>query len=234
MTYIDTDDLYQVREVQKNLLTYYESDFSKHAPREQIPRIQMVWNSVPSQLAKENRKFIYGVIREGARAKDFELAIQWLSDYGLIFRSTRISKPDLPVKAYAEQSAFKVFLNDVGLLGAMADLPAVTVIDGNSIFTEFKGALTEQFAAQELRTAGFQLYYYSTENSDGEIDFVIQKEDRVIPVEVKAEENLRAKSLRAYCKKYSPSEAIRTSMSDYRQEDWMTNVPLYILSEYLK
>lgn len=234
MTYIDTDDLYQVREVQKNLLTYYESDFSKHAPREQIPRIQMVWNSIPSQLAKENRKFIYGIIREGARAKDFEFAIQWLSDYGLIFKSTRISKPNMPVIAYAEQSSFKVFLNDVGLLCAMANLPAVTVINGNSIFTEFKGALTEQFAAQELRASGFSLYYYSTENSDGEIDFIIQKDDRIIPLEVKAEENLRAKSLRAYCKKYSPSEAIRTSMSDYRTEEWMTNVPLYLLSEYLK
>ena len=234
MTYIETDDLYQTREVQKNLLTYYESDFSKHAPREQIPRIQMVWNSVPAQLAKENRKFVYGVIREGARAKDYELAIQWLADYGLIFKSTRIRKPALPVKAYEEQSAFKMFLNDIGLLGAMADLPAVTVINGNRIFSEFKGALTEQFAAQELRTAGFQLYYYSTENSDGEIDLVIQKEDRIIPVEVKAEENLRAKSLKAYCNKYSPLEAVRTSMSDYRQEEWMTNVPLYLLSEYMK
>lgn len=234
MTYIETDDLYQTREVQKNLLTYYESDFSKHAPREQIPRIQMVWNSVPAQLAKENRKFVYGVIREGARAKDYELAIQWLADYRLIFKSTRIRKPAMPVKAYEEQSAFKMFLNDIGLLGAMADLPAVTVINGNRIFSEFKGALTEQFAAQELRTAGFQLYYYSTENSDGEIDLVIQKEDRIIPVEVKAEENLRAKSLKAYCNKYSPLEAVRTSMSDYRQEEWMTNVPLYLLSEYMK
>jgi len=233
-TYIDTDDLIKVREIQKDLLLYYENDFSKHAPEDQIPRIQMVWNSIPSQLAKENRKFIYGVVRKGSRAKDFELAIQWLTDYGLINKSIRISKPFMPLIAYMDQSVFKIYMSDVGLLGAKSDLPAVSVIDGNRIFTEFKGALTEQFVAQELRAADFLLYYYSTENSDGEIDFVIQNGNQIIPLEVKAEENLKAKSLRAYCSKYSPDKAIRTSMSAYRKEEWMTNVPLYLLTEYIK
>ena len=194
----------------------------------------MVWNSIPSQLAKENRKFIYGVVRKGSRAKDFELAIQWLTDYGLINKSIRVSKPFMPLIAYMDQSVFKIYMSDVGLLGAKSDLPAVSVIDGNRIFTEFKGALTEQFAAQELRAADFLLYYYSTENSDGEIDFVIQNGDQIIPLEVKAEENLKAKSLRAYCSKYSPDKAIRTSMSAYRKEEWMTNGPLYLLTEYIK
>ena len=233
-TFIDTDDLYKVREIQKGLLLYYENDFSKHAPKDQIPRIQMVWNSIPSQLAKENRKFIYSVVQKGARAKEFELAIQWLTDYGLINKSIRISKPHMPLIAYMDQSVFKIYMSDVGLLGAKSDLPAVSVIEGNRIFTEFKGALTEQFVAQELRTAGFSLYYYSTEHSNGEIDFVVQNENQIIPLEVKAEENLRAKSLRAYCSKYSPDVAIRTSMSDYRKEEWMTNVPLYVLTEYMK
>ncbi|WP_044975117.1 ATP-binding protein [Ruminococcus sp. HUN007] len=233
-TFIDTDDLSKVREIQKDLLLYYENDFSKHAPEDQIPRIQMVWNSIPSQLAKENRKFIYGVVRKGSRAKYFELAIQWLTDYGLINKSIRISKPFMPLIAYMDQSVFKIYMSDVGLLGAKSDLPAVSVIDGNRIFTEYKGALTEQFVAQELRAADFMLYYYSTANSDGEIDFVIQNGDQIIPLEVKAEENLKAKSLRAYCSKYSPEEAIRTSMSAYRKEEWMTNVPLYLLTEYIK
>lgn len=233
-TYIDTDDMYEVRKIQKNLILYYENDFSKHAPKEQIPRIQMVWNSIPAQLTKENRKFIYGIIREGARAKDYELAIQWLSDYGLIHKATRISKPYMPIIAYMEQSIFKLYMCDVGLLGAKSDLSAKTIIDGNKIFTEFKGALTEQFVSQELCAYGYDLYYYSTVHSDGEIDFVIQKDENIIPIEVKAEENLRAKSLKAYCSKYNPVEAIRTSMSNYRVDEWMKNIPLYILAEYLK
>ncbi len=234
LTYIETSDYSQVRQVQKNLLLYYENDFSKHAPPEQIPRIQMVWNSIPAQLAKENRKFIYGVIREGARAKEFEIAIQWLTDYGLICKSTRITKPGIPLLAYAEWSAFKIFMLDVGLLGAKSDLSARTLLEGNRIFTEFKGALTEQFTAQELKSAGIELYYYSAANSKGEIDFVIQQEDVIYPLEVKAEENLKAKSLRAFCEKYEPMKGIRTSMSKYREESWMVNVPLYQIRDYLQ
>ena len=233
-TFIDTDDFYEVREVQKNLLKYYEEDFSKHAPKEVVPRIMMVWNSIPSQLAKENRKFIYGCMREGARAKDFELAIQWLEDAGLIIRCYRITKPDIPLIAYMEMNSFKMFTMDVGLLGAKANIHAKVLLDGCRIFEEFKGALTEQFVAQQLKASDRELYYYSTENSSGEIDFVIQQEMLCVPIEVKAEENLRARSLRAFCDKYKPEIAIRSSMSNYREQDWMVNVPLYVLDKYLE
>ncbi len=233
-TFIDTDDYYEVREVQKNLLKYYEEDFSKHAPKEVVPRIMMVWNSIPSQLAKENRKFIYGSLREGARAKDFELAIQWLEDAGLIIRSYRVTKPDIPLIAYMEMSSFKMFLLDVGLLAAKADIHAKVLLDGCRIFEEFKGALTEQFVAGQLKASDRELYYYSTENSSGEIDFVVQQEMRCIPVEVKAEENLRARSMRAFCEKYKPEIAVRSSLSNYREQDWMVNVPLYMLDKYLE
>ena len=232
--YFEEDDVFAVREIQKELLRYYENDFSKHAPKEQIPRIRMVWNSIPAQLAKKNRKFIYGIVREGARAKDFELAIQWLSDYGMIMKSYRITKPGMPLIAYMEQNVFKMFMLDVGLLAAKANLSARILLEGNQIFEEFKGALTEQFVAQQLHSQNMELYYYSTENSTGEIDFVIQKEQYCIPLEVKAEENLRARSLRAYCAKYRPEIAIRSSMSNYREQDWMVNVPLYALPEYLE
>lgn len=232
-TYIDTDDMGEVRDIQSQLLSYYANDFSKHAPLQTIPRIRMVWDSVPMQLAKENRKFIYGMIREGARAKDFELAIQWLLDCGLIHHGYRVRKPGLPLISYMEMNSFKLYLLDVGLLAAMGSLDARTLLEGNRIFQEFKGALTEQFVAQELTAAGMELYYYSSENSSGEIDFIVQRGGQVIPVEVKAEENLQAKSLREFCKKYHPETAVRTSMSGYRQQDWMTNVPLYALAGYL-
>lgn len=231
--YFEEDDVLAVREIQKELLLYYENDFSNHAPKEQIPRIRMVWNSIPAQLAKENRKFIYGIVREGSRAKDYESAIQWLSDYGLILKSCRITKPGIPLIAYMEQNSFKVFMLDVGLLAAKSNLSARILLEGNRIFEEFKGALTEQFVAQQLHSQNIELYYYSTENSSGEIDFVIQRDQYGIPVEVKAEENLRARSLRAYCDKYRPEIAVRSSMSNYREQDWMVNVPLYSLAEFI-
>lgn len=233
MTFIETDDMREVRKVQNELLLYYESDFSKHASVEQYPRIQMVWNSIPAQLAKENRKFIYGIIREGARAKDYEIAIQWLMDYGLVHKSYRINKPGLPLISYMDQSSFKMFMLDIGLLAAKGELSAKTLLEGNRIFEEFKGALTEQFVAQEFVSNQQKLYYYASNNSSGEIDFMIQKEEHVIPIEVKAEENLRAQSLKAYCKKYEPEIAIRASMSAYRKEDWMCNVPLFDVAYYI-
>lgn len=232
--YVDTDDMQEVRNIQKELLIYYENDFSKHAPKETVPRIQMVWNSIPAQLAKENRKFIYGIVREGARAKDFELAIQWLEDCGLIHKCYRVAKLGMPLISYMEMSSFKLFMLDVGLLTAKGNLSPRILLEGNRIFEEFKGALTEQFVAQELCAAEYELYYYSTENSTGEIDFVIQHNCHCIPLEVKAEENLRARSLRAFCYKYKPDIAIRTSMSNYREQDWMNNVPLYALVNYVK
>ena len=233
-TYIDSDDLFEVREIQNNLLQYYEEDFSKHAPKEVVPRIMMVWNSIPSQLAKENRKFMYGALREGARAKDFELAIQWLEDAGLILKSYRVSKPDIPLIAYMEMNSFKMFMFDVGLLTAKTGLSARLLLEESRIFEEFKGALTEQYVAQELHAAGYPLYYFATARSTGKIDFMLQGDLDCVPIEVKAEQNLRARSLRAFCDKYKPGMAIRSSMSNYKQEDWLTNVPLYMLAEYLK
>ena len=233
LAYIETDDLAEVRNVQKQLLLYYANDFSKHAPKETVPRIQMVWDSIPMQLAKENKKFIYGALREGARAKEFEMAIQWLLDCGLIHKSRRIEKPGMPLISYLDMSAFKIYMLDVGLLAAKGDIAAVTLLEKNVIFTEFKGALTEQFVAQELAAAGIELYYYSAPGSSGEVDFVAQVEGKVIPLEVKAEENLQAKSLKALVTKYGLTDAVRTSMSNYREQDWMVNVPLFAVSEYL-
>ncbi len=232
--YFETDDLQEVRTIQQQLLLYYANDFSKHAPKETVPRIQMVWNSIPMQLAKENRKFIYGMVREGARAKDFELAIQWLLDCGLVHKSYRIRKPGMPLISYMDMPSFKIYMSDVGLLGARCNLDAITLLEGNSIFTEFKGALTEQFVAQELASSGMELYYYHAENSSGEVDFVVQRAGKVIPVEVKAEENLQAKSLRALCRKYGLTGAVRSSMSGYREQEWMVNVPLYMLRVYMQ
>ena len=226
--YVDLKDFNQVREIQKNLLNYYQQDFSKHAESTLVPRLNLVWNSIPMQLAKENKKYIYGQVREGARAKDFELAIQWLMDCGLIHKVQRIKKPGLPLKAYLDLDAFKIYLLDIGLLMAMVDLDARVIIDGNRIFTEFKGALTEQYVLQQLiADLGVEAYYYSTQKSSGEIDFLLQGRSSILPLEVKAEENLRAKSLKAFCEKYHPACAVRTSMSDYREQEWMTNIPLY-------
>ena len=234
-TYVDTGDFLRVRELQKNLLNYYQQDFSKHAAASLVPRLNLVWNSIPMQLAKENKKYIYGQVREGARTKDFELAIQWLLDCGLIHKVNRVSKPALPLKAYMDLDAFKIFMVDIGLLIAMTDLDAQAIIDGNRIFTEFKGALTEQYVLQQLVSdQGITPYYYSTPNSTGEIDFMLQGKTSVVPLEVKAEENLRARSLKAFCDKYHPKHAIRTSMSDYREQDWMTNVPLYHIDRIKK
>ena len=237
-TYVDTKDFVQVRELQKNLLNYYQQDFSKHAEVSLVPRLNLVWNSIPMQLAKENKKYIYGQVRKGSRAKDFELAIQWLLDCGLIHKVSRVNKAALPLKSYLDLDVFKIYLLDVGLLTAMTDLDARVIIDGNRIFTEFKGALTEQYVLQQLiAVEHVEPYYYSTANSSGEIDFLLQGKTSVIPVEVKAEENLRAKSLKAFCEKYNPRYAVRTSMSDYREQDWLTNIPLYNIDrirEYLE
>ena len=223
-----SNDFEAAREVQKKILMAYEQDFSKHAPNETVPRIRMLWTSIPSQLAKENRKFIYGLIRQGARAREYELAMTWLIDCGLIYRVGRVSKPDMPLMAYQDFNAFKLFVLDVGLLAAMSDLNLKSILEGNKIFEEFKGALTEQYVLQQLLTnREIKPYYWSAEKSTGEIDFIFQNDNEIVPIEVKAAENLQAKSLKNYCLKYSPKNAIRTSMSDYRKEDWLTNVPLY-------
>ena len=231
--FVQTKDFSEVRYLQKRILEMYESDFSKHTTENELPRIRMVWNSIPMQLAKENKKFFFGKIKEGARAKDFELAIEWLQDCGLIKKVYNVSKPAMPLKAYIEFSAFKLFLLDVGLLGALSDLNMKSILDGNSIFVEFKGALTEQYVLQQLiADTEYTPYYYAESKSEGEIDFLIQKGSDIVPIEVKEEENLKAKSLKVYCDKFHPNLAIRTSMSDYREQEWMVNMPLWMVSKF--
>ncbi len=226
--YVGNKDFREVRDIQQRILITYEQDFSKHAPSDIVPRIRMIWNSIPSQLAKENRKFVYSHIKSGARAKEFELALAWLIDCGLIHQIYRITKPALPLKAYEDTTAFKLYLHDVGLLAAMAGLNVKTLIEGSAIFEEFKGSLTEQYVLQQLVTVkNLPVYYWSAERSEAEIDFLLQYNDTIVPVEVKAAENLHAKSLRSFVQKYKPELAIRTSMSDFRKESWLTNVPLY-------
>lgn len=222
-------DWAEVREIQNEILKSYDFDFSKHAPSEIVPRIRMLWNSLPSQLSKENRKFIYGLVKEGARAREYEIALQWLLDGGLIYKVSDVSAPRIPLKSYEDKSAFKLFALDIGLLGAMCGLDSATIVEGNRIFTEFKGALTEQYVLQELLLR-YEPYYYAKANSRLEIDFLIQRNEEVIPIEVKAEENLKAKSLRQFVTDNSTATAYRVSMSDYRAEEWMTNIPLYAVS----
>lgn len=231
--FAENRNFHEVRKIQRQILSDYEQDFSKHAPNEIVPRIRLVWNSIPSQLAKENRKFIYGLLREGARAKDYETAIMWLSDCGLVHKVSRVNAPGLPLKAYEDLKAFKLFLVDVGLLSCMVGLRQTILLDGNDLFVEFKGALTEQFVLQQLKTVeDLNLYYYTNDRGTCEIDFIADTGEAIIPIEVKAEENLRAKSLRAYYEKYQPELAVRTSMSDYRRQDWLLNLPLYAIETF--
>lgn len=231
-SFLENKDFSEVRYLQNKIIELYENDFSKHTTENELPRIRMVWNSIPMQLAKENKKFFFGKIKEGARAKDFEIAIEWLKDCGLIQKVYNVSKPAMPLKAYIEFSAFKLYLLDVGLLGALSELDVRTILKGNGIFEEFKGALTEQYVLQQLISdTEYTPYYFTESKSEGEIDFMIQKEMDVIPIEVKAEENLRAKSLKVFCDKYHPNVAIRTSMSNYREQEWMINMPLWMISK---
>jgi predicted AAA+ superfamily ATPase len=232
LSFTQNSDYGEVREIQQRILIAYEQDFSKHAPNEIVPRIRMLWNSIPGQLAKENKKCVYGVLRHGARAKEYELAMSWLIDCGLIHKVNNVSKPAIPLKAYEDLGAFKLFLADTGLLAAMAGLDVKSLLEGNELFSEFKGALTEQYVLQQLITQKETgIYYWSAENSTAETDFLVQISGQVIPIEVKAAENLKAKSLRIFFDKYNPQTVIRTSMSDFRKEEWMINLPLYAISE---
>lgn len=228
LAFVNDGDLNKVRTIQKSIIEAYERDFSKHAPAIEVPRIRMVWHSIPSQLSKENRKFIYGMIKEGARAKDFELAIEWLKDAELIYKVNRCKKAQLPLAAYEDFSAFKMFLSDIGLMGAMSNIPVQSLLNGNMLFSDFKGALTEQFVLQQMKTnQSLSIYYWSADNSRGEIDFLVQQEEKVIPIEVKAEENLQAKSLRMFVERNPGLKGCRFSMSPYREQDWLVNYPLY-------
>ena len=231
-TYIESKSWQKVRQIQNTILTAYDSDFGKHAPVSIVPRIRQIWNNIPAQLSRENKKYVYGLIRKGARAKDYELALLWLEDAGLIYRVSRIETPRIPLKAYENFDAFKIYTLDVGLLTAMTDLSAQTLLEGDEIFTEFKGALTEQYVLEELKNRHLYAAYWSRDKgSQAEVDFIVQLDDLIGPIEVKAEENLQSNSLRVYRDKCKPSYVVRTSLSNYRKDDWLTNIPLYMISQ---
>ena len=228
--YVATGDYDSARRLQNQILQDYERDFAKHVPMRLYPRILETWASVPAHLSHENKKFVFGRVREGARAKDFEECLILLESAGLIHRVSRVAKPSVPLAAYDDHKSFRVFLCDIGLLGAKSGLDPASVIEGNAVFTEFKGAMAEQYVCQQLVSdCGLRPFYWSAENSSGEVDFLVQSTGRTFAIEVKAEENLRAKSLRAYKAKHPEVAAVRFSLSGYREQDWMTNVPLYAI-----
>ena len=221
-------DYGEVRQIQNDIVRQYEGDFGKHIDSHTLPRIRMVWDSIPIQLAKENKKFFFGQIKKGARSSEFEIAIQWLIDCGLVYKVSRVNKPHMPLKAYKSMNAYKLFVIDVGLLGAMSELEAESILEGNDIFIEFKGALSEQYVLQQLISdTEYTPYYYGTEKATFEQDFLIQKGKNIIPIEVKAETNIHSQSLRAYCDKYHPERAVRFSALKYMNQEWMENIPLY-------
>ncbi|MEC4176801.1 ATP-binding protein [Adlercreutzia sp. R7] len=227
-TYLDSNDLREVRAVHNRLLFDYEHDFSKYAPAALAEKIRLVWNSIPGQLARENKKFIYAAVRTGARARGYEEAIQWLVDAGLIIRVNRISKPGLPLASYAEKEAFKTYFLDVGLLGAANRLGPSVLVEGSELFSEFKGSLTENYVCQELVATGKVIpYYWSAENSSGEIDFVYDYDSQIVPIEVKASTNLQAKSLRLFVEKNHLERGLRLSLDGFKEQDWVVNLPLY-------
>lgn len=222
-------DFNEARRLQTNILRDYDRDLSKHIPARILERARLVWASIPSQLSKENKKFIYGAVRQGARAKDMEEAIQWLVDYGAVRKVPQLSAVRVPLKSYASLSDFKLYVLDVGLLGALSELDASLVLKGSALFTEFKGSLAEQYVAQQLEVHGFEPMYWSSPNSSGELDFVVGYQGGAVPIEVKAEENLKSKSLKAARDKFSLPTSIRTSLSGYRDEGWLVNVPLWAI-----
>ena len=231
--YVNTNDPIETRNIQKRILNDYDHDFSKHVPARVLPKVRSVYNSIPAQIAKENKKFIYGMIRKGARAKDYEGAIEWLKDAGLIYKVNRLRKIEAPLKYYENSSDFKLFVSDLGLLGAMSDTPVNQILTGKNIFTEYKGSFSEQYVVQEIITSSIEPFYYSNENSTLEIDFVVQKEN-VYPIEVKAEENLKSRSLRTVVDNNKELKGWRFSMSGYRDQEWMVNVPLFAVEEWLQ
>lgn len=230
LVYSDTGNLDQVRSVHHRLLLSYELDFSKHVPNVLLPRLRQTWRSIPTQLAKENKKFIYGLVKKGARAREYEIALEWLIDMGLVHKVNRITKPGIPLSAYQDQNAFKLYMLDVGLLSAFSNLDSRSLLEGNLVFEEFKGALTEQFVFQEITAGEIQeLFYWSADKGIAEVDFICQIKDRIIPIEVKAAGNLRSKSLQSYNDRFHPEKSIRTSMADFRDQGWLCNIPLYAI-----
>lgn len=228
--FLQTGNLLDARAIQNQILLGYERDMSKHLNRTETEYTLSAWNSIPSHLAQENKKFIFSHIKDGARAKNYRFSLTWLTQAGLTYYIPRVSKPGIPLGAYEDTSAFKLFVLDVGLLGAMTNLDQQTIIKGNNIFTEFKGALTEQYVCQQLISdCNFMPYYWSAQNSRGEIDFLTQSQSKIYPIEVKAEENLRSKSLMYFNEKYPEMNPRRFSLSGFREESWMTNIPLYAI-----
>ena len=221
-------DYEEVRQIQNDIVRQYEGDFGKHIDAHTLPRIRMVWDSIPIQLAKENKKFFFGQMKKGARSSEYEIAIQWLVDCGLVYKVSRVNEPHMPLKAYKSMNAYKLFMLDIGLLGAMSELEATSILEGNEIFAEFKGALTEQYVLQQLVSdTEYTPYYFGTEKATFEQDFLIQKGKKIIPIEVKAETNIRSQRLKAYCDKYHPEKAVRFSTRQYADQGWMENIPLY-------
>lgn len=221
-------DYAEVRQIQRDIVRQYEGDFGKHIDSHTLPRIRLVWDSIPMQLAKENKKFFFGQIKKGARSSEYELAIQWLVDCGLVYKVNRVNEPNMPLKAYKNMNAYKLFLLDVGLLGALSELEAESILDGNDIFVEFKGALTEQYVLQQLISdTKYTPYYYGTEKATFEQDFLVQRGKNIVPIEVKAGDNIRSQSLKAYCDKFYPDKAVRFSTLKYIDQGWMENIPLY-------
>jgi predicted AAA+ superfamily ATPase len=228
--YANGRNLSGVREIQNRILLSYENDFSKHVPTTILARLRLLWSSVPTQLAKENKKFVYGNIRNGARAREYELAMAWLKDCGLIHQIYAISKPAQPLRGYETTNAFKLFFLDVGLLSAISDLNMQTILKGDEIFTEFKGALTEQYAMQEMKSSGGDsIFYWTNDRSMAEVDFVIQTGQHIVPIEVKSSINLKAKSLAVYRDKFAPTIAVRTSLADFKITDELYDIPLYAI-----
>lgn len=232
--FIENKDLKQVRKLQREILEAYRRDISKHTSAAESTRIREVLDSLPSQLARENKKFIYGAVRKGSRAKDFELAIQWLVDAGIVYKVSRIKEPKMPLKFYEDMEAFKLFLLDCGLLACMTDASADQMLIGDNVFTEFKGAFTEQYVLQQLLALGLTPYYWSNAKTPSEIDFIIQGNQRIIPIEVKAEENVRARSLAQFIKDNPELKGLRISMKGYVDQDWMENIPLIAIDTYFE
>ena len=232
--YAENKDLQEVRNIQKRLLDAYEQDFSKHAPTSVVPRIRQLWNNIPTQLAKENKKFIYGLIKQGARAREYEIALSWLIDCGLVYQINRVNNSKVPLSAYQDFSAFKLYLLDVGLLTAMAGVDAKTLLEENDIFEEFKGSLTEQYVLCQLKECtDLDVFYWTSDSGIAEVDFITQIGKNNVPIEVKSNENLQSKSLKTFVEKYNSKINVRTSMSDFRKEDWLINIPLYSIGNII-
>lgn len=226
LSFSQEQDYNLVRKIQRNILSDYEGDFSKHIPPEQVERTRLLWNAIPSQLVKENKKCVYGKIKQGARAKDFEIALNWLIDSGLVHKVSRVTEPNMPLKAYEDVSAYKLFLLDVGLLGAMNDLDSRSLLENDKLFNDYNGSITEQYVLQEFKTFGELPVFYWASNR-AELDFLIQYQNNIIPVEAKATINLQAKSLKSFRQKYEPKISIRTSLADFEENAGLFNIPLY-------